>query len=92
MKNVIPGLEKIFDEENFHKNASIDLLRQENRELESYEETSLTIPKEDRNFGVVSYKTYWKYFRAGLTVYLMILLVLLSNGALGECVVSYQIR
>ena len=92
MKNVIPGLEKIFDEESFHKNASIDLLRQEKRELESYEETSLTIPKEDRNFGVVSYKTYWKYFRAGLPVYLMILLVLLSNGALGECVVSYQIR
>ena len=56
MKDVIPGLEKIFDEENFHKNASIDLLRQEKRELESYEETSLTIPKEDRNFGVVSYK------------------------------------
>ena len=83
MKNVIPGLEKIFDEENFHQRASRDLLRQEKREFESDEETSLTIPKEDRNFGVVSYKTYWKYFRAGLPVYLMILLVLLSNGALG---------
>ena len=90
MKNVIPGLEKIFDEENFHKSAGRDLLRQEKREFESYEETSLRIPKEDRNFGVVSYKTYWKYFRAGLPVYLMILLVFLSNGALGECVMSYH--
>ena len=90
LKNVIPGLEKIFDEENFHNSVSGDLLCQEKREFESYEETSLTIPKEDRNFGVVSYKTYWKYFRAGLPVYLMIPLVLLSNGALGECVISYH--
>ena len=90
MKNVIPGLEKIFNEETFHKSASRDLLCQEKREFENYEETSLTIPKEDRSFGVVSYKTYWKYFRVGLPVYLMILLVLLSNGALGECVISYH--
>ena len=90
MKDVIPGLEKIFDEENFHSSVSGDALCQEKREFESYEETSLTIPKEDRNFGVVSYKTYWKYFRAGLPVYLMILLVLLSNGALGERVMSYH--
>ena len=89
MKNEIPGLEKIFEEEeNFHKSASRDLLRQEKREFESYEEPSLTIPKEDRNFGVVSYRTYWKYFRAGLPVYMMILVVLLSNGALGEYVIS----
>ena len=92
MKNLIPGLEKIFEEENFHKSASKDLLRQEKREFESYEEASLTIPKEDRNFGVVSYKTYWKYFRAGIPVYLMFLLVLLSNGALSECVVSFHDR
>ena len=91
MKNVIPGLENIFeDEENFHKSADRDLLRREKRECESLKETSLTIPKEDRNFGVVSYRTYWKYFRAGLPVYMMILLVLLSNGALGEYVVSYH--
>ena len=90
MKNVIPGLEKIFDEENFHQTAGRDLLRQEKPEFESYEETSLTTPKEDRNFGVVSYKTYWKYFRAGLPVYLMMLLVLMSNGALGKCVISYH--
>ena len=90
MKNVIPGLEKIFEEENFHKSASTDVHRQEKREFQSYEETSLTIPKEDRNFGVVSYKTYWKYFRAGLPVYLMILLVLLSNGALCEYAIFYH--
>jgi len=91
MKNVIPGLGKIFeDEKNFHKSANRILPRQEKRECESLKETSLTIPKEDRNFGVVSYRTYWKYFRAGVPVYLMILLVLLSNGALGENVVSYH--
>ena len=91
MKNGIPGLDKISeDEANFNKSARRDLLRQENREFESIKETSLTIPKEDRMFGVVSYRTYWKYFRAGLPVYLMILLVLLSNGALGECVVPYH--
>ena len=91
MKNVIPGLEKIFEEEkNFHKSASRDLLCQEKRQFERHEESSLTIPKEDRNFGVVSYRTYWKYFRAGLPVYMMILLVLLSNGAFGEYVKSYH--
>ena len=86
MKNGIPGLEEIFEEEdeNFRKSASRDLLRQEKCELESCEKTSLTIPQEDRNFGVVSYRTYWRYFRAGLPVYLMIPLVLLSNSALGE--------
>ena len=47
-------------------------------------ETSLIIPEEDRNFGSVSYKTYWKYIRAGLPVYLMILLAFLCNSALGE--------
>ena len=91
MKNVIPGLGKIFEDEmNFHKSAKRDLPRQEKRECESLKETSLTIPEEDRNFGVVSYRTYWKYFRAGVPVYMMILLVLLSNGALGEYVVSYN--
>ena len=85
MKKIIPGLEKIFvDEDNFHNSATRDLLRQEKCEFESSEETSLTIPKEDRNFGVVSYRTYWRYFRAGLPVYMMILLALLSNSALGE--------
>lgn len=91
MKNGIPGLEKMSeDEANFNKSARRDLLRKEKREFESIEETSLTIPKEDRMFGVVSYRTYWKYFRAGLPVYLMILLVLLSNGALREYVVRYH--
>ena len=93
MKNGIPGLEKIFEEEEYsHKSASRGLHRQENSEIEISEETSLTIPQEDRNFGVVSYQTYWKYFRAGLPVYLMILFVLLSNGALSECVVSFHDR
>lgn len=91
MKNGIPGLQKISeDEANFKKSASRDLVRQEKREFDSIEETSLTIPKEDRMFGIVSYRTYWKYFRAGLPVYLMILLALLSNGALRECVVPYH--
>ena len=92
MKNVIPGLEKIFEDEIFPKSASRDVLRQEKREFESHEETSLTIPMEDRNFGVVSYQTYWKYFKAGIPVYLMFLLVLLSNGALSECVISFHDR
>ena len=90
MKNGIPGLEKIFEEEkNSHNSASRDLHRQEKCEFEISEETSLTIPQEDRNFGVVSYRTYWRYFRAGLPVPWMILLVLLSNSALGESSVPY---
>lgn len=88
MKNGIPGLQKIFeDEENVHKSASGDLAGRVKRK---FEETGLIIPKEDRNFGVVSYRTYWKYFRAGLPVYMMILLVLLSNSALGGSVVPYH--
>ncbi|KAJ7376022.1 hypothetical protein OS493_037414 [Desmophyllum pertusum] len=79
----IVGLEKIFeDEDNLQTSASRDLTGREKRDFENSEETSLTIPKEDRNFGSVSYRTYWKYFRAGLPVYLMIPLVFLSNSAL----------
>ena len=88
MKKVVPGLDKIFEGENhFHRSADRDLPGQDKLECGSLKETSLTIPKEDRNFGVVSYRTYWKYFRAGVPVYMMILLVLLSNGALGECLI-----
>ena len=85
-RNGIVGLEKIFkDEENLHTSASIDLTGQEKSDFENSEETSLMTPKEDRNFGSVSYRTYWKYFRAGLPVYLMIPLVFLCNSALGGC-------
>ncbi|XP_078376964.1 ATP-binding cassette sub-family C member 4-like [Oculina patagonica] len=82
--NGISGLEKRFEDDqgNFQSGASRDLSGREKREFQSCEETSLIIPKEDRNFGAVSYRTYWKYFRAGLPVYLMIPLVILSNSAL----------
>lgn len=87
-KNGISGLEKLFEgETNFQPSASRDLPSRDKRQFQSSEEASLIIPKEDRNFGAVSYKTYWKYFRAGLPVYLMIPLVILSNSALGESVV-----
>ena len=95
MENGVSGLEKLLeDEENFQSSANKDLPNREKHELHSCEETSLTIPKEDRNFGAVSYRTYWKYFRAGLPVYLMIPLVFLSNSALGgssvlSCIMLY---
>ena len=80
--NGIAGLENVLKNED---GASYDSVIPERRQFEKSGETSLIIPKEDRNFGSVSYKTYWKYFRAGLPVYLMVVLVVISNGALGEC-------
>ena len=77
--NGFSGLKNLFkDEGNVGSSASRDLPSREE------EESSLLIPKEDRNFGAVSYRTYWKYFRAGLPVCLMVLLILLSNSALGK--------
>ena len=90
MENGVSGLEKLLeDEENFQSSANKDLPNREKRKLQSCEETSLIIPKEDRNFGAVSYRTYWKYFSAGLPIYLMIPLVFLSNSALGGSSVLY---
>ena len=85
-ENGISGLVNIVkDEQNLYTNAERDLANRAESDLENSEETGLIIPKEDRNFGSVSFRTYWKYLRAGLPVFLMIPLVLLSNSALGEC-------
>ena len=89
-RNEIPILEKVLkDKDGLNNCASYDSVIRERRQFEKSGETSLMIPKEDRNFGSVSYKTYWKYFRAGVTVYLMVFLVLISNSALGECPTTY---
>ena len=78
----LAGLETIFEnEDSLDSSANYHSENPENCSFEDSQETSLMMPKEDRNFGSVSYMTYWKYFRAGLPAYLMILLVLLSNGA-----------
>lgn len=82
----IAGLGTIFTtDESLNNTTSSDSVFQEKRDFQSSEETSLVIPKEDRNFGSVSYKTYWKYFRAGIPVYQMVILLVISNSALGEC-------
>ena len=87
----IVELKEIFqNEDSLNKRTNYDSTNRENRDFEGSEETSLIMPKEDRNFGSVSYMTYWKYFRAGVPVLLMISLVFLSNTALGEFV-SYCI-
>lgn len=82
----ITGLEKVLkNEDGLNNCASYESVIRERRQLEKSGETSLIIPKEDRNFGSVSYQTYWKYFRAGLPVYLMVFLAVICNSALGEC-------
>ena len=79
----IAGLEKIFENEyGLNSSTNYNSETREKRNLKNSGETSLIIPKEDRNFGSVSYKTYWKYFRAGLSVCLIVLLSLLSTFAL----------
>ena len=84
--NGIAGLEKVLkNEDGLNNCASYESVIRERRQFEKCGETSLIIPKEDRNFGSVSYQTYWKYFRAGLPVYLMVSLAVICNGALGEC-------
>ena len=85
-QNGISGLDSVVkDEQNLYTNAKRDLAKRAESDLEISEETGLIIPKEDRNFGSVSFRTYWKYLRAGLPVFLMAPLFLLSNSALGEC-------
>lgn len=84
--NEMAGLGTIFTTDgSLNNTTSSDSVFQEKRDCHTSEETSLVIPKEDRNFGSVSYKTYRKYFRAGIPVYQMVILLVISNSALGEC-------
>ena len=45
---------------------------------------SLAVPKEDRHVGSVSYKTYWRYIKAGMLVTLIIPLFLFITFAQGK--------
>ena len=51
------------------------------------EDTAVDMEQEEeyRATGSVTYKTYWKFFRAGLPTILIVLLVLTFGAGQGRC-------